>query len=328
MQSWFKKDETVTEIQLNDPTLQQTAEEKKTGLFDQLDNREIIIFKMFKIWVKQKDMYNEICDDWYLYRFCVARNFKLDKVQAMFETNYEKNIFYKVSTILEPTYAEVRASMPKSISENLVGIDKLGRPIKVQKYHSWDPKSVKACPLYDWGQYNFRICEQMTNVVFPYCSKLANKRIDKFILIFDLGESDMSPLLKDKELRKYIQIPSEIGQDCYPELVAQLWFINVPTIFSICWMFIKLFMSAKTQEKSRVFGRNQEKKMIEAICKELGKENLPEYQGGEVQNWKTHQMPWSKFMNHCEQKKTFYPNKEKKCSDPLSKAENFDFTKC
>jgi len=36
-------------------------------------------------------------------------------------------------------------------------------------------------------------------------------------------------------------------------------------------------------------------------------------------------MPWTKFLNHCIEKKTFYPNGEKVCSDPLKKGQNFDF---
>merc|ERR1712119_210826 len=106
----------------------------------------------------------------------------------MFQTNCERRDFYNVSNILEPRYAEVRENMPTTITENLVGIDKHGRPIKLQSYHKWDPVTIKRCDLHQWWQWNFRVMEQMSNVVFPYCSQLAEKRIDRFILIFDLGD--------------------------------------------------------------------------------------------------------------------------------------------
>ena len=324
MLSWLKKGD--EDCQLDDPKMQQTEEEKNTGLFDHLKNKEIITFKLFKIWVEEKNLNDQICDDWFLYRFCVARNFKLEKVQAMFQTNYQKRTFYNVQNCLDPSYEVVRENMPNVLDDKFVGFDKIGRPIKVTRYFKLCAKSIKACDMYQWWQWNFRCVEEMVNVVFPYCSKRAGKRIDQFVLIHDMGDCDMTPLIKDSELRKYCESASQIGQECYPELMGQLWFVNAPAMFTTLWAFAKMFLSAKTLQKTKIFGKKHN--FNEELCKELGKENLPDFLGGDIPNFETHEMPWTKFLNHCVEKKTFYPNNENICSDPLVKAQEFDFNRC
>jgi len=57
--------------------------------------------------------------------------------------------------------------------------------------------------------------------------------------------------------------------------MGQLWFVNAPRIFSMLWGLLKFFMSAKTLEKTKIFGKNSNYK--EELCKEFGTEQLPDF---------------------------------------------------
>lgn len=321
---WKKKKEYPDN--LDDPKIQQTEEEKQTGLFVNLTNREIITYKLFKEWVKDQNLYYPEFDDWYLIRFCIGKNFKLKKIQQVFETNCERREFYNVSNVLHVNFDVVHEYMPNVLTERFTGINKFGRPIKVQKYHKLCAKSIMQCDLHKWWQWNFRVVEEMTNVVFPYCSKIANKRIDNLVVIIDMGDCDMKPLQTDKQLRRYFEAPTQLGQECYPELMGQLWFVNIPKLFSICWGFLKMFLSERTLDKTKIFGRNQDYQT--EMHELLGKENIPDFLGGEIKDWVNHQMPWSKYQSYCIKQKSFYPNNEKPCSDPLKKAQTFNLDQC
>ena len=142
-----------------------------------------------------------------------------------------------------------------------------------------------------------------------------SKNIKKFLDI------SLSEMLWDSKLRKYFEIGGDIGQDYYPEILGQLWILNVPWIFGSFWSIMKKLLSKTTIDKIKIFGNDYQKELHEAI----GKENLPDYYGGDVQEWPNTTMPWTDFHHYCNAKKSFYNNDEIRCSDPLVMAEKIDF---
>ena len=133
--------------------------------------------------VKQLD--RDEYDDWYLLRFCRARNFNSDKTIEMFTKWILAKKEYQVDTILEIDYKISDERMPKVFTEFFSGIDKKGRPVKCEKYHQMDKNNIFEVPLREWIQYNIKCSEELIHQVFPYCSKIAEKRIDEVVIIID-----------------------------------------------------------------------------------------------------------------------------------------------
>jgi len=159
-------------------------------------------------------------------------------------------------------------------------MDNQNRPIKYQKYHKIIKDSILNVDMQEWWKFNFKSTEEMIHVIFPFCSKIANNRIDKCVIIMDFEGVDVSPLLWSRKLREYFELPGKLGQECYPEVLGQLWMVNVPYFFSAVWKFITIFLSKGIQKKIRIFGKGFQ----EEICNELGGKNLPVCLGGEIQN--------------------------------------------
>ena len=68
-----------------------------------------------KEWIQCEELTedNQMWDDYYLLRFCRARNFQLPKVQEMFKTHMEWRREKKVSTIIQDFHYEERDAFQK-----------------------------------------------------------------------------------------------------------------------------------------------------------------------------------------------------------------------
>ena len=60
----------------------------------------------------------------------------------------------------------------------------------------------------------------------------------------------------------------QLTQDNYPESLYQSYIINAPTIFTIIWSVIKIFLDAKTRNKVHIMGHG--KHVFEHLAKKLG----------------------------------------------------------
>ena len=294
-----------------------------TSVLKNLTDDQYATFVLFKEWIVDEKIFAPEFDDWYMLRFLKAKSYKLDKAQKMFRAWMEKWNYHKVRTILSIDMTNLNNRIPTVLTENFTGITKDFWPIKVQKYHPIDKDNIFNVSYDEWWDFNFLVTEKMMNVVFPVCSKIAGRRIDKFVIIMDLEDCDLNPLIWDSKLRKYFLIPGELGQECYPELLGQLWIINAPSLFSTLWSMFSVFQSQETLNRTKIFGKNYHEEMHSL----LGKENQPVFLGGTVDDWENQKMPWSNLLEGCSVEKTFYPSGEKRQSDPQYKSEQFDYDK-
>jgi len=91
----------------------------------------------------------------------------------------------------------------KSLKEHWTGLDKLGRPIKVQQFQDVSEKTVFSFALDIWWKWNFMGSEELIHVILPYCSQIAETRINQAVIVCDLGKVDLSPVVWSSEVRKY-----------------------------------------------------------------------------------------------------------------------------
>jgi len=319
MLSWFSNKQQEPKQSLSSDVTEEVYL-PDTGFSDSLtDKQSKILTELKQCLIKNKWARSEF-DDWYLLRFLRARNFNLKKTLKMFENWLDLRRKYDVDAILEHNLVpKLLPKVEKVFKEHYTGVDKVGRPIKVQQYFSVSKDTILDFPIDKWWQWNFLASEELIHVIFPYCSQMAGKRIDQTVIILDLEKVDMSPILWSSEVRKYFNVTGELGQDCYPEILGQMWIINAPKIFSACWKFIKYFLSAKTLEKIKIYGTDYQQEMHAT----LGKQNLPTFLGGEIENWENYDMPWKEYQNYCYEQKTWFHCEEMKVSDPMVKVEKY-----
>ena len=97
--------------------------------------------------------------------------------------------------------------------------DKLGRPIYIERTGLVNPKKLleyadeKTILTYFIQSY-----EKTLNVVFPACTKIAGKRIDRTLTIIDLKGLSLTRV--GKQIYDMMQKTSAVAQNYYPEVLG------------------------------------------------------------------------------------------------------------
>lgn len=180
---WSKKSEPKKEPKL-------TREEKKaklalSGQPETLTPAEALVLDELKLYLKVNGIDRAEFDDWYLLRFCRARKFNLDKTIQMFTKWVKARSEHSVDSILAVDLSLADQIIPQIFHEGYSGIDRRGRPVKVERYQKIEKDTIFKCPFEQWVQYNIKCSEQLIHQVFPYCSKIAEKRIDEVVIVID-----------------------------------------------------------------------------------------------------------------------------------------------
>lgn len=79
------------------------------------------------------------------------------------------------------------------------------------------------------------------NVIFPECSKIAGKRIERSVSIIDLKGVSLFKLFNGK-FKKFLKMGIGITQDYYPEIMGKMYIINAGYLFSGIWAIVKLWI--------------------------------------------------------------------------------------
>jgi hypothetical protein len=180
---WSKKSEPKAEPKL-------THEEEKaklaiSGQPETLTPAESLVLDELKLYLKVNGLDRAEFDDWYLLRFCRARKFNLDKTIQMFTKWIKARSEYSVDSILAVDLSKGAEIIPQVFHEGYSGIDRRGRPVKVERYQKIDKHTIFKMPFDQWVQYNIKCSEELIHQVFPYCSKMAEKRIDEVVIVID-----------------------------------------------------------------------------------------------------------------------------------------------
>ena len=156
----------------------------------------------------------------------------------------------------------------------------------------------------------------MVSVILPYCSKLANKRIEQQITIIDLKGFNVSPILFNSAVRAYVQMSSTIAQDFYPELLGQMIIVNAPFLFNMLWTIIKVWLDKKTKKKIQIYGSGYKKDLLKLI----DADQLPDFLGGNLIGHPQVRSLWTDYQKFCSENKKFYFDEKFQVSDPLEVA--------
>ena len=108
--------------------------------------------------------------------------------------------------------------------------------------------------------------EWQQEFVFKPASERVGYPITQVINIWNLRGLTLKLFTSD--IKAVTKKAMQLTQDNYPESLYQSYIINAPTIFTIIWSVIKIFLDAKTRNKVHIMGHG--KHVFEHLAKKLG----------------------------------------------------------
>ncbi|XP_067941657.1 retinal-binding protein-like isoform X2 [Watersipora subatra] len=211
-------------------------------------------------------------DDHYLTKWLVARNFDLAKSEEMLRNSMKYREKMRVDDMMEE-FDEPEV-LQKYLVGGMCGYDKDGLPIRIEPFGDLDMKGImRSVKKSDLEKVAIKNCEMLMKEC-KYQSKLKEKRIDGFTLIFDMANFSRKMLWKPG-LNVYMH-NAEILQNNYPEMQKRMFIINSPKLFPILWKIAQPILSEESKKKIKVLDKNYK----EELLKYIDEDQLPAYLGG------------------------------------------------
>jgi hypothetical protein len=143
----------------------------------------------------------QLWDDWFLLRFCRAREFQVAKVKIMLD-NYVK--YYQENDIenihwVNRDLSNYQAILSANIQKSIFGFTKCGMPVVTESRRFWkDYTLVGEIPMEHYRSLFMLEQENFQKIILPIASKLAGRRIDKYCLIFDYKDAPLKQFFDGK----------------------------------------------------------------------------------------------------------------------------------
>ena len=152
---------------------------------------------------------------------------------------------------------EQRAELQPHYPRGYCGVDKMGRPIYIEKSGFIKESEVRRIAtggdatvemgdpnLPMWKEF-YQSYELLQKHIFMSCSATFQKQIMHTFSILDLSNFNVKML--GQKTRSLVQYVSKIAQDYYPEQLGQMMIVNAPYLFSTVWAIIKVWLDEKTR---------------------------------------------------------------------------------
>jgi len=231
-------------------------------------------------------------DDVYFLRFLRARKFDLEKSTNMWKNYINWRAERNVDEIKKMDFSDVNRA--KQYYPHLwFRTDKLGRPVFYERLGklSFD-KLTKEVSTERLELHFIQDYERLLNDMFPACTKAKGELVTNTCYIMDL--KGVSAKMFSGKVWDLLKIASRIGQDYYPEILGNMFIINVPMFFHGMWNMIKVFVDEKTRSKIHILGSGYKKELL----KYVDEKDLPDFLGGKAtvedygENFSNEQGPW------------------------------------
>ena len=251
-------------------------EEHSGEVGDLSEDQEQVLVEFKKTIEEEKLTTDPRYDDYYLLRFCRARQFKLEKVVEMFKNFLEWRIEHRADAAMV-IYKCPNVEKAKSIwKHGYHGTDIDGCPFYIDapcQFHIDELLSiVDKSELYS---YYVREYEKLLHIRFPACSAAKGEKIQRSFSLLNVDGFTMGKL-KEKS-REFVKIAISIGQDNYPEIMKGTYIINAPFVFKAAWTVIKPFIDEKTRKKITILGTG----FYKDLSQHVDPANIPSDIGGE-----------------------------------------------
>jgi len=216
------------------------------------------------------------CFDFHtLLRFLRAREYELDKAVSMFLDHLQWRQENRVDHILHEFDFKEREEFLSIYPQGYHKTDKKGHPVYIQHLGRVDmPKIRQVSTDERTVKYHIQEYERCLKTIFPICSRVAGRQIDKSFAIMDVKGVGFYHLTKD--VRQMLATVTKIDQDNYPETLYHTCIINAPAAFRAIWAIVKPMLNARTQAKVEVCPRDY----LPSLLQWIDIEDIPEYLGG------------------------------------------------
>ncbi|XP_052413375.1 SEC14-like protein 2 [Carassius gibelio] len=212
--------------------------------------------------------------DHFLLRWLRARNFNLQKAEAMLRKHMEFRKHMKVDTIL--TEWQLPEVIEKYLSGGMCGHDREGCPVWYDVVGPLDPKGMMhSASKQDLIKSKVRDCEMLQKECDLQSERLG-RNIESITMVYDCEGLGMKHLYKPA-IETYGEILT-MFEDNYPEGLKRLLVIKAPKLFPVAYNLVKHFLSEDTRRKVVVLGSNWQ----EVLQKYIDPEELPAYYGGKL----------------------------------------------
>ncbi|XP_033845769.1 SEC14-like protein 2 isoform X1 [Periophthalmus magnuspinnatus] len=211
-------------------------------------------------------------DDHYLLCWLRARNFNIQKSEAMVRKHLEFRRQMKVDTIVEDF--KPPEVIEKYVSGGMCGYDREGSPIWYDVIGPLDPKGLLlSATKQDFLKTKIQHTEMLRRECKRQSQKLG-KHIESITLIYDCEGLGLKHMWKPA-IETYGEVLT-MFEDNYPEGLKRLFIIKAPAIFPMAYNLIKHFLCEETRCKIVILGSNWK----EVLRKNIDPEQLPVVYGG------------------------------------------------
>ena len=205
-----------------------------------------------------------------LLRFVRARTKGKELAWEMLRNTLKWRKKWHVDECLERTFIENEKLYDLVCSQNAfyVGHGRFGHPIYFDNVTNMPWKRILS-EFEDVDTFlrtQIQTMEWQQEFVFKPASERVGYPITQVINIWNLRGLTLKLFTSD--IKAVTKKAMQLTQDNYPESLYQSYIINAPTIFTIIWSVIKIFLDAKTRNKVHIMGHG--KHIFEHLAKKLG----------------------------------------------------------
>ena len=259
------------------PHMHIVDDENAEGTSKEINISQLKVLIEFKqILLKENIIQNfDYFDDYYLLKFCRARDFDIKEVVKMFkkfiEWRKENGVDYVCENFNFHEFNDVLTIYPHGFHK----VDREGRPIYYQILSKLDAKKLfEIVSSERLIKYFTQIYELTMKYKFKACSKAAGHIIDQMCIILDIENIGITDLFG--KTRTFLTLTTKIGQDYYPSNMAKMFLINTNKFFGLVYNLVKPLISEGSRKKIELLGADYKEKVFEYI----EPDNLPTFLGG------------------------------------------------
>ncbi|CAL6368526.1 unnamed protein product [Bathycoccus prasinos] len=209
-----------------------------------------------------------------LLRFVRARTKGKELAWEMLRNTLKWRKKWHVDECLERSFLENEKLYDIVCSQNsfYVGHGKFGHPIYFDNVTNMPWKQILSefDDVDTFLRTQIQTMEWQQEFVFKPASERVGYPITQVINIWNLRGMTLG--LFTSEIKAVTKKAMQLSQDNYPESLYQSYIINAPTIFTVIWSIIKLFLDVKTRNKVHIMGHG--KHVFEQLQKKLGPNSL------------------------------------------------------
>ncbi|XP_061589984.1 SEC14-like protein 2 [Cololabis saira] len=210
--------------------------------------------------------------DHYLLRWLRARNFNVQKAEAMIRKHMDFRQQMKVDSILSDW--KPPEVIEKFVAGGMCGYDREGSPIWYDVIGPLDPKGLLlSATKQDFMKTKIRHTEMLHRECRRQSEKLG-RNIEAITLIYDCEGLGLKHIWKPA-VETYGEILT-MFENNYPEGLKRVFLIKAPKMFPMAYNLIKHFLCEETRRKIIVLGSDWK----EVLPEHIDPEQLPVVYGG------------------------------------------------